>query len=191
MFKPINFPRTKFNFTAEVEDLIKRLLNREPAKRLYFEHDISETNSPSKESFSNLDRGGRDTDDFSDNFSDIGNSSKKRNYSSKSGCKNLKYHEFFKDTDWESVVRREAMPPFIPPSTADITDTRNFDKEFTKLPILEKSDFLTDNIADLRLNSDSKKESVSYLYNYLFLDLSITFLIGRMVALSDFHFHQN
>ena len=41
---------------------------------------------------------------------------------------NLKHHQFYCDTDWNAVFRREVMPPFVPPHSADMTDTRNFDK---------------------------------------------------------------
>ena len=44
------------------------------------------------------------------------------------GGLNLRYHQFYCDTDWSAVFRRESMPPFVPPHSTDLTDTRNFDK---------------------------------------------------------------
>ena len=39
LYKPLNFPSSKYNFTSDVEDLIRGLLIRDPDKRLFFQVD--------------------------------------------------------------------------------------------------------------------------------------------------------
>lgn len=45
----------------------------------------------------------------------------------------LKAHPFFKDVDWDKLVRREVAPPYKPQVTSE-EDTSNFDPEFTQAP---------------------------------------------------------
>ena len=49
--------------------------------------------------------------------------------------RNVQEHPFFADLDWAAMERGELIPPFIPPMSRDLTDTRNFDREFTKLAV--------------------------------------------------------
>lgn len=46
----------------------------------------------------------------------------------------IKEHTFFSGIDWDALERKEVTPPFKP-AVASMSDTSNFDDEFTKLPI--------------------------------------------------------
>jgi len=45
----------------------------------------------------------------------------------------LKEHAFFKDVDWDGLVKKLIPPPFKPALNSE-TDTSNFDPEFTNVP---------------------------------------------------------
>jgi len=49
----------------------------------------------------------------------------------------LKAHVFFAEIDWDALERGLVIPPFVPVTGGEADDTRNFDKEFTKLAIAE------------------------------------------------------
>jgi serine/threonine protein kinase len=49
----------------------------------------------------------------------------------------LQNHSFFGDFDFNQVEAGIILPPFIPSVGRDPTDTRNFDREFTKLTLKE------------------------------------------------------
>lgn len=51
-------------------------------------------------------------------------------------ARELKEHPFFADVDWETLVRKDVVPPFKPKLTSE-TDTSNFDPEFTDAPMTE------------------------------------------------------
>jgi serine/threonine protein kinase len=44
-------------------------------------------------------------------------------------------HRFFHAIDWEALLSRKVKPPFDPCKGGDATDTRNFDRQFTRLPL--------------------------------------------------------
>jgi len=46
----------------------------------------------------------------------------------------IKEHTFFREINWEALERKEVTPPFKP-TVSSMSDTSNFDDEFTKLPI--------------------------------------------------------
>merc|ERR1711916_50535 len=46
----------------------------------------------------------------------------------------VKKHPFFACIDWEKLYNRQVVPPFVPRLNS-LTDTDNFDAEFTRLPI--------------------------------------------------------
>jgi len=52
----------------------------------------------------------------------------------------LQRHPFYEGMDWQKLVECQIEPPFIPPRPREITDTCNFDKEFTKLSVKESVD---------------------------------------------------
>lgn len=49
------------------------------------------------------------------------------------GFAGLKNHSFYHDTNWEYMLEGKPTPPYMPTIGRDPDDTRNFDKEFTKL----------------------------------------------------------
>lgn len=66
---------------------------------------------------------------------------------------NLKYHPFYQGLEWDKLVECAVEPPFLPPRPREITDTCNFDKEFTKLSVKESVDATAD-----RRNAEQEKE---------------------------------
>ena len=46
----------------------------------------------------------------------------------------LKIHPFFHDIDWEALAEKRVVPPFRP-ALQQLTDTNNFDVEFTSMPV--------------------------------------------------------
>lgn len=51
------------------------------------------------------------------------------------GGQEVRSHPFFAPIDWESLYRKAIVPPFQPCRNIDETDTNNFEKEFTMLPV--------------------------------------------------------
>lgn len=51
------------------------------------------------------------------------------------GGQEVRSHPFFASIDWDALYRKEITPPFQPCRTTDESDTSNFEKEFTLLPI--------------------------------------------------------
>lgn len=59
----------------------------------------------------------------------------------KEGAEEIKRHPFFKDIDWDKLLLKQVVPPFIP-ETHGSTDTSNVDSEFTdempqETPVME------------------------------------------------------
>jgi hypothetical protein len=52
------------------------------------------------------------------------------------GMSDVMTHAFFDGTDWEAVERKEIAPPYKP-QVKSASDTRNFDSEFTNMPLQE------------------------------------------------------
>ena len=71
-------------------------------------------------------------------------------------------HRFFSDIDWIALNRCEIVPPFNPCSNNHIDDdTRNFEKEFTNMPMYsvdEPSRALSEN----RITSDELFSQFTY-----------------------------
>ena len=53
---------------------------------------------------------------------------------SKSDADEIKSHPFFAEIDWQLLYERKIKPPFQPVVSV-ITDTGNFDTEFTNMPL--------------------------------------------------------
>merc|ERR1711924_67787 len=45
----------------------------------------------------------------------------------------VKAHRFFKNLNWDKLMKKEVTPPFMPAISTNEMDTMNFDKTFTKL----------------------------------------------------------
>ncbi len=110
LYKPLIFPVKKYNFTKDAEDLIRNLLHRDPNRRLFFKR----------------------TDLGPEGGHRAGH---KAHHSTSSSARNIFLHPFYSGTDWVSLEKGHVIPPFRPPVGRDVSDTRNFDKEFTKLAI--------------------------------------------------------
>jgi len=54
---------------------------------------------------------------------------------SDSDADGIKVHPFFRGVDWNALLARQVSPPFKPPEPQDLLDTRNFEAEFTNLPL--------------------------------------------------------
>ena len=51
------------------------------------------------------------------------------------GANDVKIHPFFAEVNWDALMRREVEPPFNPLRNSDAESSRNFEKEFTTLPL--------------------------------------------------------
>lgn len=51
------------------------------------------------------------------------------------GGKEVQKHQFFESIDFEALYRREIAPPFNPTRTSNEADAKNFEAEFTNMPI--------------------------------------------------------
>ncbi|EDO15702.1 hypothetical protein Kpol_1000p14 [Vanderwaltozyma polyspora DSM 70294] len=51
-------------------------------------------------------------------------------------ARELRAHEFFRDTDWEALMKKEVTPPFKPHLSSD-RDTSYFDPAFTQTPTID------------------------------------------------------
>lgn len=45
-------------------------------------------------------------------------------------------HPFFQSIDWDALYRREVPPPFDPCGSSDIGEAKNFEVDFTDLPLV-------------------------------------------------------
>jgi len=117
LYKPLVFPVKKYNITKEAEDVIKGLLQRDFTRRMHFEPlpvAAPAGGSPAPSSGASI----------------------SKNKAAASAAKyNLRSHAFYADMDWTALMKKQVIPPFVPPMGRDITDTRNFEKEFTKLTV--------------------------------------------------------
>jgi hypothetical protein len=51
------------------------------------------------------------------------------------GGQEVRSHPFFASMDWDALYKKNITPPFQPCRTTDESDTSNFEKEFTLLPV--------------------------------------------------------
>lgn len=152
LYKPLVFPVKKYNFTKEVEDLIKNLLHRDPNRRLFFRRaDPNEINDkPVKTKPSGPNE------------------------------RNLRCHVFYNGTDWGGLEKGQVIPPFRPPVGRDVSDTRNFDKEFTKLTIKDSPPV---SVSESEIN---KAELEAQVFLQLFLFAFYWFYRIRNLKVSHF-----
>jgi len=68
-----------------------------------------------------------------------------------SGAAAVKEHAFFDSIEWDALLRRQVRPPFNPLHNQDAEDSRNFEREFTSLPL--------GSIDDIRGGAGAKAES--------------------------------
>ncbi len=67
----------------------------------------------------------------------------------------IQFHPFYEGMEWDKLIQCSVEPPFIPPRPRDISDTCNFDKEFTKLSVKDSP--------PPSLNDQTVNMQVSYL----------------------------
>ena len=53
---------------------------------------------------------------------------------SKNGSTEIKSHPWFSDVNWDQLLNRKVVPPYVP-SVESETDVSNFAEEFTQAPI--------------------------------------------------------
>ncbi|MES1922463.1 hypothetical protein MHBO_003978, partial [Bonamia ostreae] len=62
---------------------------------------------------------------------------KNRLGSGPSDAEEIMSHEFFKDVNWEMMLKKKLRPPYVPATRKQTTDTSNFDAEFTMEPVAD------------------------------------------------------
>ena len=80
------------------------------------------------------------------------------------GVAEIKQHPFFCDTDWDLILRKGMIAPFIPNITQGETDVSNFDKEFTNMSMEQTpvNNYFTQNFAD-----EVQFSNFTYVHNEL------------------------
>lgn len=107
----------------------------------------------------------------------------------------LQSHGFYQGMDWMKLLECTIEPPFIPPRPREITDTCNFDKEFTKLSVKESVDQTKDGLkspagnngpsvskdgaSEKDVSSDSSSPSFVRLPYFVWLCLSVSYSLPR------------
>ncbi|CAM9606506.1 unnamed protein product [Chrysoparadoxa australica] len=126
----LSFP---YYISRPAADIISKLLNRDAAARLGAKSGASEV-TPNHLT----------TDNTPDNESVNNNKNKKSTYSYHEESsfiplllQQVQGHRFFHNVDWEALMRLEVKPPFNPCKelAQDPSDTRNFDRQFTRMPL--------------------------------------------------------
>lgn len=162
LYKPIVIKRKNFNISSEAEDLIRKMLNRSPKKRLryiegkfddiiineYFSNRRNPTYVPTYAQLSDSESTKNDESNIDNSLvideSSTGGTDDQSVSSGNQYTVSTSYpvdklaiqnHPFFTDLDWEKLLKCEIHPPFIPPQPKDANDTVNFDNEFTKLQV--------------------------------------------------------
>lgn len=51
------------------------------------------------------------------------------------GGQEVREHPFFASIDWDALYRRTLIPPFDPLRNQTEIDTKNFEREFTNMPV--------------------------------------------------------
>ncbi len=149
LYRQLNFPSRKYSITRDAEDMIRGLLTRDPTKRTCFKYvsEVYPTNTAGLIRSTSVD------DTSSSNSSGHRSNNSKRDGGSGNNRPtappspltsavvaatepmSLNKHPFFADVDWIALEKLQVIPPFVPAAGREVTDTRNFDKEFTKLSV--------------------------------------------------------
>jgi serine/threonine protein kinase len=77
------------------------------------------------------------------------------------GATEVKAHPFFESINWSALSQREMEPPFNPLQDQDAEDSKNFEKEFTTLPLRSMDEAS-------RAESRSERYSSSTFENFTF-----------------------
>jgi serine/threonine protein kinase len=110
----------------------------------------------------------------------------------------LQSHPFYEGMDWVKLLECLIEPPFIPPRPREITDTCNFDKEFTKLSVKESTDqYQKPTTANVPGAGDGKgkpepaEKDVSLFFrcfSFLFMFYFVFLFFSLQRFSKDFHF---
>lgn len=143
LYKPLVFPVKKYNITKEAEAVIKGLLTRDHTKRMYFEPPITFgiVPAPSNSTATQV-ANASTTSAFAANAIPTSTASAKESKGKNAAAAataanklNMRLHSFYAEMDWAALLKKQVIPPFVPPMGRDVLDTRNFEKEFTKLTV--------------------------------------------------------
>lgn len=72
----------------------------------------------------------------------------------------LNRHPFFTEFDWTRLLEKIMDPPFVPNKPRDMTDTCNFERDFTRLSIGDSH--MTDSATCITLEEQRAFEQFSY-----------------------------
>lgn len=75
------------------------------------------------------------------------------------GGNEVKAHPFFACVDWDLLYQRRVTPPFDPCRNMDETETANFEKEFTSMPVNSLEDNRKGDNGEHFLNFTYEEES--------------------------------
>ena len=135
LYRPLVFPTQKYNLTRDAEDLVRCLLQREPQKRIRYSLDIpvvpSSTSGSSYDSPISSLKGSPAVPPPA--VASVGISEKDNKLA-------MQNHPFYSGMEWDKLIQCKIEPPFVPPRPREITDTCNFDKDFTKMSVKESTD---------------------------------------------------
>jgi len=70
----------------------------------------------------------------------------------------IKAHPFFAGLDWDALYRREITPPFNPCRDSGALETKNFEKQFTQMPLHEGGPDAARSLRSSGLVSETFKE---------------------------------
>jgi serum/glucocorticoid-regulated kinase 2 len=162
LYKPLVFPVKKYNITKDAEDLIKGMLARDFTRRLYFEPPPPPPTNGKKGAAA----ASASTVSGSMNTNGTSQGAASAAAPAPSPKLNFQKHPFYSDVDWHALLRGQVIPPFVPPMGRDVADTRNFEKEFTKLTV---KDSPPASVADAGKKKSTEEVSIpysSYVYCY-------------------------
>ena len=88
------------------------------------------------------------------------------------GGEEVRKHRFFRDIDWDALLRREIVPPFNPCRQHNTEeDTDNFEKEFTQMPVNSLDNTASQNGGNALLSNSSSSDTFSnFSYQGSYLD---------------------
>jgi serine/threonine protein kinase len=145
LYRPLVFPTQKYNLTRDAEDLVRCLLQREPNKRIrYFLPEVTPQSEKNNISTATAANTSTNPSSFPSGSMKSETTTNNSSHGVSAAILNNKLamqsHPFYSGMDWERLIECKIEPPFIPPRPREITDTCNFDKEFTKLSVKESTD---------------------------------------------------
>jgi serine/threonine protein kinase len=206
LYRPLVFPTQKYNLTKDAEDLVRSYLQRDPTKRIRYHLELQSNNAEAFQSSYSVGTATTTSSSFSSNLpvpppnsnqsamnlmSAAMSISRSQNNphaaavtaAMKGGAGTerdptvLQHHPFYSGLDWDRLIECKLEPPFVPPRPREITDTCNFDKEFTKLSVKDSTDQNQKGMGGKHLNNNEPEKDVSLSSSFFFLFLLEIFVI--------------